>query len=85
MAQGIAYGGFVDRGPDTMNGYFSPSGTVNFGSIVGPAAGMAVSERSSVNRVGKMTNGTNDFSSMVTIPIVLAAGFLLWYALKTYD
>lgn len=77
--QGIAYGGRADIGGASMNGF----STVAFGGIYGPAAGEAVSARASV--APGLHTGASLGSGILTIPIMVAAGVLVWYALKTYN
>ena len=77
--QGIAYGGRADIG-----GYSNVSfSTVSMGNVYGPAAGEAVSARASM----QPSLHTSSFggAGMFTIPLMLAVGVLVWYALKTYD
>jgi hypothetical protein len=64
---------------------FGGHSTVALGNLVGPSGGIATAERASVNGIARGPSNGNDLSSMLTIPIALALGVLLWYALKTYD
>lgn len=76
--QGIAYGGRADIG-----GYSNVSfSTVSMGNVYGPAAGEAVSARASMQPSLHTSFGG---AGMFTIPLMLAVGVLVWYALKTYD
>lgn len=76
--QGIGYGGRLERGGSSML-----HSTVSFGSLYGPAAGEAVSARASVAPSGM--HASIPGAGMLSLPLVLAMGFLVWYALKTYD
>lgn len=60
------------------------AGTVSFGSIVGPAAGHAVAERASVMPRRAMNNAAMMDGTILTVPVILALGVLVWYALKNY-
>lgn len=79
--QGGPIGNFIDRGPTEMYPW-TQAGQVGMGNIYGPSAGQAVAQRATVSPRGMATQAS---SSFFTIPIMLAFGVLVWYALKTFD
>lgn len=57
--------------------------TVSFGSIYGPAAGQAVSDRASENPMTNIAGGR--MFAGLSIPALVALGILSYWLVKTYD
>lgn len=60
------------------------AGTVSYGSVMGPMAGQAVAERASAYPMRKMRGNGQAFEGMMTLPVIIAMGVLVWYAVKSY-
>jgi len=60
---------------------WSTPGTVSLGNIYGPSAGASNAERTSV----AVAKSSGRVPSVLTLPVVIALGVLVWYAVREYN
>lgn len=77
--------GSMQRGNGMDSMPWHQTGTVSFASIMGPVGGQAVAERASVYPIRRMTNGAGIGSGILTLPVIIAMGVLVWYAVRSYE
>lgn len=88
MAVTLGHGQKYERGSPVSP--FGNPGTVNFGAFYGGTSGKTKAEISAIGPVSSRVASVpptmpGSLGNMLTIPVALALGVLVWYAIKTYE